>query len=140
NGNKIGEAVDFPFLLSWSNIESASYTLTAVATDNTGLQNVSAPIEVYVAEGLIRTNSVWKYLDDGTDAGVGWRSGSFDDSRWRTGLADFGYGGAPVTIVNYGPDDTNRYITTYFRKPFEVRDTSSISNLTLSLKCDHGAI
>ncbi len=44
------------------------------------------------ASTLIATGSVWKYLDNGADAGTAWRSNSFNDSSWSSGPAPLGYG------------------------------------------------
>ena len=48
---------------------------------------------------------------------------AFDDSNWKFGFAHFGYGdGDEETIVDYGPDDENKYITTYFRARLQIDD------------------
>ena len=68
---------------------------------------------------LIASNSVWKYLDNGSDQGTSWTSLTYDDSSWLFGPAQLGYGdGDEVTPVGYGPDANNKYITTYFRRTF----------------------
>jgi hypothetical protein len=41
---------------------------------------------------LVPTGSVWKYLDNGSDQGTAWRAASFNDSTWRSGPAQLGYG------------------------------------------------
>ncbi|MES2284146.1 MAG: Ig-like domain-containing protein [Bacteroidota bacterium] len=90
---------------------------------------------------LISAGSSWKYLDNGTNQGTAWRTTSFNDATWKTGNAEFGYGdGGEATIVSYGPSSTNKYITTYFRKSFNVSDISTISGLELSLIRDDGAV
>ena len=45
-----------------------------------------------------------------------------------------------TTIVEYGLDEDNKYITTYFRKTFEVNDIEEIQSLTLCLLRDDGAV
>jgi len=77
---------------------------------------------------LIPTNSVWRYLDDGSDQGWFWTD-PFDyyDGYWKTGAAELGYGddvdGRPeATVVSYGPDPTLKYITTYFRISFNAQN------------------
>src|SRR5262249_55305050 len=44
------------------------------------------------------------------------------------------------TVVDSGPDPNNKYITTYFRRSFNVASTSEAADLTLHLKRDDGAI
>ena len=89
---------------------------------------------------LIAAGSSWKYLDNGSDQGTAWRTAAFNDATWKTGNAELGYGdGAEATVVSYGPSSINKYITTYFRKVFNVSDISAISSLELSLIRDDGA-
>ena len=45
-----------------------------------------------------------------------------------------------ATIVGYGPDENNKYITTYFRKAFTVTSASSFTGLELKLLRDDGAV
>jgi hypothetical protein len=83
----------------------------------------------------------WRYLDNGSDQGTAWQAPGFDDLSWSTGTAQFGYGdGDEVTVVSYGPDPLNKYITTYFRKSFWVTNTAQWSNLTLRVLRDDGAV
>lgn len=90
---------------------------------------------------LISREQVWKYSDTGTDLGTSWRSSAFNDSGWKSGQAEFGYGdGDENTVVDYGGLINNRYITTYFRKNFVLSNITDVTDLTLSLKCDDGAV
>jgi len=94
---------------------------------------------------LIPTNSVWRYLDDGSDQGWFWTDPFYYDGYWKTGAAELGYGddvdGRPeATVVSYGPDATNKFITTYFRQSFYAEDTALITNLTAHILRDDGAI
>jgi hypothetical protein len=90
---------------------------------------------------FIPEKSSWKYLDNGTDQGSNWRVLSFDDSAWKTGNAELGYGdGGEATIVSYGPNPNSKYITTYFRKKFFVANRGSVTALTMALKRDDGAV
>jgi hypothetical protein len=51
NGSPIGTDTSSPFSITWSNVDAASYTLTAVATDNIGASTTSAPVHVNVSAG-----------------------------------------------------------------------------------------
>ncbi|WP_407272773.1 GH92 family glycosyl hydrolase [Radiobacillus sp. PE A8.2] len=95
-----------------------------------------------VRKDLIETESEWKYYDKGQFAGNGWTSVDFDDSTWASGKAMLGYdrNGNVNTEVSYGPDSGNKYITTYFRKSFEVEDADSIVGLDATLIRDDGAV
>jgi len=49
NGNPIGTATSSPFTIQWTNVQAGSYSLTAVAIDNDGLQTTSAQVPVTVS-------------------------------------------------------------------------------------------
>ena len=90
---------------------------------------------------LVHSGSVWKFLDNGTDQGTAWTSVSFQDSSWASDTAEFGYGdGDEVIVISYGPNASDKYITTYFRKSFSVTNAGSYTGLRLNLKRDDGAI
>src|SRR5215204_6516876 len=88
---------------------------------------------------LVPFGSTWKYLDDGSDQGTAWSNPSFSDSTWPSGPGELGYGdGDESTVLNFGPDPLNKYITYYFRSTFEVSSAGQISGMTLRLKQDDG--
>jgi len=90
---------------------------------------------------LVATGSVWKYLDDGSDQGTAWYEIGFDDSGWASGPAELGYGdGDEATVVSYGPNPGNKYVTTYFRHSFSVLDASVYKSMTLNVKRDDGVV
>jgi hypothetical protein len=90
---------------------------------------------------LVPAGSVWKYLDDGSNQGTAWRALDFNDAAWPSGPARLGYGGdGEATIVGYGPDPNNKYITTYFRHRFTVADPAVFTNLVARLQRDDGAV
>lgn len=90
---------------------------------------------------LVPAGSDWVYLDDGTDQGVAWREAGFPDTAWAEGSAQLGYGdGDEATVVGYGPDPNNKYVTTYFRHEFEVADPSGFACLRLHLLRDDGGV
>jgi len=90
---------------------------------------------------LIASNSFWNYLDDGSDQGTAWRAPDFDDSSWASGPGQLGYGdGDEATVVSFGPDPANKFITTYFRRAFDVGDASAVSNLVLHVLRDDGVV
>ncbi len=91
---------------------------------------------------MISKDSEWKYLDNGSDQGTAWRSLSYDDSDWNSGLAELGYGdNDEATEVGFGPNSGSKYITTYFRKTInlDAAEAKGVS-YTLSLLYDDGAV
>lgn len=102
-----------------------------------------------LTEALVPTGSSWKFLDNGSNQGTAWREAGFNDSTWPAGAAPLGYAtstpgfyqGIPLaTTVSYGSNSAAKYITTYFRKTFNVADTTGISDLSLNLLRDDGAV
>ena len=90
---------------------------------------------------LISKEQVWKYSDVGTDLGNSWKNSGFVDASWKSGQAELGYGdGDEKTVVGYGSDTNNRFITTYFRKSFTLTDKEKVTGLNLALKYDDGAV
>lgn len=103
-----------------------------------------------ITETLMEGGAVWKYLDDGSDQGTAqdgtnwFADPAYDDTLWLEGPAELGYGddtqGRPeATVVNSGPS-RNHFITTYFRRSFNVYDASLYTGLNLRLMCDDGAV
>jgi hypothetical protein len=89
---------------------------------------------------LIAQGSAWKYLDDGSNQGTNWRLPDFNDTSWKNGPAQFGYGDADeATTVSYGPAANNKFVTTYFRKSFDVANASDMTNVVLKMVVDDGA-
>ena len=90
---------------------------------------------------LVHSGSTWRYLDDGSAPGPEWRSDNFDDTAWRNGRAQLGYGdGDEATVVRADRTNGTRIITTYFRKTFVATNTAAVTNLELRLVRDDGAI
>jgi hypothetical protein len=48
NGNQVGTAPSSPYMFSWQNVASGTYTLTAVATNTLGATATSAPVGITV--------------------------------------------------------------------------------------------
>ncbi|WP_411845547.1 lamin tail domain-containing protein [Roseibacillus persicicus] len=100
---------------------------------------VAPPAEAEVA--IIPFGSTWKYLDNGSNQGTAWQEVSFDDSSWASGVAPLGYGdGDEATVVSYGPDASNKYPTTYFRKTFTLNDVASLGSLVMTVYRDDGVV
>ena len=115
--------------------------ITRTARRDRHLHN-SLPLSPAVSTTLVTAGSVWKYLDNGSNQGTAWRATAFNDSTWSSGPAQLGYGdGDEQTVVGYGPSSSNKYITTYFRRSFDVSDPSvAADGLTLNLLRDDGAV
>jgi galactan endo-1,6-beta-galactosidase len=83
---------------------------------------------------LVPTGSVWRFNDSGANLGTAWRNPGYNDTAWRSGRGQFGFGdGDEVTLVA-----SNRQFTTYFRRTFNA--ATHYTNLTLRLLRDDGAV
>ncbi|HEY6228870.1 MAG TPA: lamin tail domain-containing protein, partial [Verrucomicrobiae bacterium] len=105
-------------------------------------------------ETLVSTGARWRYYTDATGLGSSaitngaagwstsnWKHPSFNDSAWAEGPAQFGYGeGDEATVIAFGSDANNKWVSSYYRRAFSVANKSSITNLLLRLKRDDGAI
>jgi hypothetical protein len=90
---------------------------------------------------IFPAGSTWRYWDKGTDLGTTWRNLAFNDSVWNVGLAQLGYGdGDEATVVSYGGNSSNKYITTYFRRTFTLANGAAVSGFDLGLLIDDGAV
>ena len=90
---------------------------------------------------FVPQGATWKYLDNGSNQGTAWQGLGFDDSAWASGPAQLGYGdGDEATVIQYGPNASAKYITTYFRRNFTVTDPNSVAGLKLELLRDDGAV
>ncbi|MCB1094179.1 MAG: lamin tail domain-containing protein [Verrucomicrobiae bacterium] len=86
-------------------------------------------------------NSEWKFLDDGSDQGSAWREPGFDDSAWAVGQGQLGYGdGDEGTVVSFGENAGAKHVTTYLRKTLSVSVAADVTELTISLLRDDGAV
>ncbi|HEY0548585.1 MAG TPA: Ig-like domain-containing protein, partial [Verrucomicrobiae bacterium] len=155
NGSLLWQTNAGPYAFNWQNVLIGSYVLTATATDNTGLGSTSSPINVTVSTPstavtnvFIGYSNVWKYLDTGANAGTSWRSNSFNDASWLSGQGQLGYGdGDEFTQVQDNPDlgpfnplATDKYITTYFRRFFNVTNAAAFTNISFRLIRDDAAV
>ena len=124
----------------WSAVSPGSHRLTAIGQADTGESFASQGVYIGVARVLVRSNSVWKYLDNGSDQGTAWRAPGFDDSAWASGPAQLGYGdGDEATVVASGPTN-NYYTTTYFRRAFILSNVASYASLQINVQRDDGAV
>jgi parallel beta-helix repeat protein len=95
------------------------------------------------AEGVefISAGAAWQFFRGKEAAGTpadAWKQVSFDDSRWETGPAGFGYGDTGLaTILN---DMLGRYATVYIRKEFSVASVTPTAAVELTIDYDDGFI
>ncbi len=90
---------------------------------------------------LVARGSPWRFLDNGSNQGSAWTGAAFNDSTWAAGNAQLGYGdGDETTVVGYGGNANAKFITTFFRRSFNVANPADFSNLALNILRDDGAV
>ena len=121
-------------------------SISSFGEDDTGnLYIVSLDGDIFRIDDVVQTaeivpsGAVWRYLDDGSDQGTNWFATDFDDSSWSQGAAQLGYGDDDeTTVVRFGPDSSDKHITTYFRHEFEIDNVTNFESLQLGLVRDDG--
>jgi beta-mannanase len=125
---------------------SSSYEFRVQSVCESNFSGYSAPVAFTTLTSsapttFIAPGSSWKYNDSGSNAGTSWRYLSYNDSGWKTGNAELGYGdGDEATVVSYGPSSSKKHITTYFRRTFSVEDKLQFASLEIGLLRDDGAV
>lgn len=90
---------------------------------------------------LIAAGSFWRYNATGSNLETAWRATAYNDGSWPSGAAQLGYGdGDEATVVPYGGNVNNRYVTYYFRQSFTVTDPASVAALTIRFVRDDGCV
>ncbi|QCW51430.1 hypothetical protein FE634_15320 [Nocardioides dongxiaopingii] len=86
---------------------------------------------------FVGSTTRWRYWDNGTRPN-GWEGVSHDDTAWRVGSAQLGYGdGDETTVVGSGLGP-QRFVSTYFRAAFTASATPVAARL--ELLADDGAV
>ena len=93
------------------------------------------------SQTLIEAGSSWKYLDNDTPQTDQWITKDFNDTGWKSGRAQFGYGdGDERTEISFGENASDKTVTYYFRKTIQVSQPAGVQSMTLGLVRDDGAI
>ncbi|GIT38316.1 MAG: hypothetical protein Ct9H300mP7_2370 [Verrucomicrobiota bacterium] len=58
---------------------------------------------------FIAAGSEWRYLDNGSNQRTKWRARLFDDTKWKAGPAQLGYGdNGEKTELSFGGNSSNK--------------------------------
>jgi hypothetical protein len=97
-----------------------------------------ADVHAQVPTYLIAKKAVWKYSADGSQPPADWKETGFNDDRWKSGPAGFGYGDADdETVLS---DMRNRYTAVYLRKGFNLAQIGDWDSLYLYVNYDDAFI
>jgi hypothetical protein len=110
----------------------------------TCLTALTIPVSVLSAAStviLIPQQSTWKYLATASAPSASWKDIGFDDGSWPSGPGPLGFGESYIaTSVPFGPDPSDKYRTTYFRRSFTVTAPESLASLSLAARYDDGFV
>lgn len=87
----------------------------------------------------LTTGHSWRYWDQGSDPGAGWKTAGFNDAGWPSGPSQLGYGTnneGSGTLVGYGPNSGSKYPATYFRTTVNIPDPTLYDHFLLRVKYD----
>jgi hypothetical protein len=128
-------------LTNGSYYKDLPFQVSAVPTPGFAFKNWKITKAQTTKIPLVKKGDTWNYFDKGTSPGGTWPALNFDDGSWASGPAQLGYGdGDEKTVVSFGPDTNNKYITTYFRKTFSLADTIGLGSIQASILFDDAAV
>jgi lysophospholipase L1-like esterase len=133
-------AVDYNTMFMADHVHPNALGLSAMAKEFLARIHAITIRTNQFASTIIHGGDSWKYSDSGQDLGTNWTRIDYNDSGWSGGIARFGYGDVDlVTTNNYGLDPANKFVTTYFRRPFVVPWNMAVTNLNFRLARANGA-
>jgi hypothetical protein len=129
-------------------VNPALYSLIKVSLSEVVNAQLVAPSNVYylsLAQAqsplLVQSNSAWRYLDTGGDAGTAWRVLAYNDSTWSNNYAQLGFGdGDERTPIRQVGTNGQNTITFYFRQAFVVPSPGLFTSLAMWLLRDDGGV
>lgn len=120
-----------------------TYTVNAVAAPGYVFKNWKITKMDVTNISMINKGDVWKYFDQGSLPAADWMNPAFVDGSWSQGEAELGYGdGDEKTVVSFGGNTNNKFVTTYFRRTFSVdaNDLAKMDNLHAAVNFDDGVV
>jgi PKD repeat protein len=102
---------------------------------------LSGAIYAQIGGYPLTKGSQWKYLDNGTSQDdTDWNQPTGANAGWLAGNAPLGYGDPMATVISFGPDSGNKYITSYFYRDIEVNTSNLTEFVEFGIRRDDGAI
>jgi len=135
NGVRAETIIDAPYY------KGLPFQITPQAQEGFAFKNWKIKKRESASVPLVDAGGAWRYFDLGSLPDAAWMAVAYNDNAWQQGNAQLGYGeGDEETVVSYGPDGNNKFITTYFRKSFSLADTVGLQNINAKVLFDDGVI
>jgi galactose oxidase len=125
---------------SWT-LPNVNTTRALVRVTQTGggasdMSDAQFTISSVVSTRVIAFGATWKYQDTGIDPGPTWNTASFDDTGWKSGAGQLGYGdGDEATLLTRL---TPSQPSVYFRKKIVLN--GPVTSATLRVLFDDGVV
>ncbi len=124
--------------------ESGDKVVTLTVTDDTGLTSTTSRtvrVEAPLATQVVPAGSQWKWYYRPAAPSPQWTGVDFDDSGWQSGAGHLGWG-APevVTSLDIHAEETDRPVTAYFRRAFDLGTLTGVTSLRLQAVANDGAV
>ncbi len=108
------------------------------------MEVVAKKPDMAVAPFPLKRGAEWYYNDLGADLyGTNWTDANYGkETLWNYGAAPIGYGDPMTTVIGYGPDANNKYVTYFLRKKISITDTAAINAdyLDFNFRRDDGIV
>jgi hypothetical protein len=123
-----------------NNVITSNGLTTEAPPSGTGTNNNGPGVNIDIDGNIFDYGSTWKYLDNNTRP-AGWQTTAYSDAAWASGPGQLGYGdGDESTVISYGPNVNNKYITSYFRKTVNIPNPGLYTSFTMNVNYDDGFI
>lgn len=90
---------------------------------------------------IITTGDEWQYYDNESAPLESWKEYTSSTDHWKKGISPLGYGHNIVkTNISFGDNSKDKYITSYFKKTFVIRDPYDYFIYRLNVQRDDGIV
>ena len=111
-------------------------TISGVRVEGFAIFPQSAPTNF---AATVWGNEPWRTLDTGVDPASAWRATGFDDTAWKSGIGEFGYGDSDErTRISFKGSAANKHITSWIRREFDASSTPISAGIYM--RVDDGAV
>jgi hypothetical protein len=94
---------------------------------------------------VIPPNSVWRYYASSAAPDATWKTNTFSDASWATGMSPLGYDDVRQNVdcahvLGYGGNPSSRYTAAYFRNSFRVLNPAVVTGLVMNARINDGMV
>jgi len=122
--------------------EVGTFSVSLLASDGslTGSTSFNVTIQPGDPTLAVRRGAHWRYFATGSSPGAAWATPAFSDASWVRAPGELGYGDGDESTVIPGGSPGAQFITSYFRRTFQIPLPAQIAQAAIRLRRDDGAI